>query len=124
MEFYNVFEEVMQENNLKDEIKKMKAQIYTKRKPIGEFEALLKGTGFGIKNIKNNSFKMNFLNGTTMFNHYLIKYWFLPGWKDIMKIEDQERIFDQVEKKLNKTTNGEGCFTFVIPYVVMDCFKI
>jgi ubiquinone/menaquinone biosynthesis C-methylase UbiE len=94
MEFYNVFEEVMRENNLKEEIQKMKAQIYAKRKPIGEFETLLKETGFGIKNIKHNSFKMDFLDGTTMLNHYLIKYWFLPGWGEILKSEDQERIFD------------------------------
>ena len=94
MEFYNVFEEVMIENNLKDEIQKMKAQIHSKRKPIGVFETLMKETGFGIKNIKHNSFKMDFLDGTTMLNHYLIKYWFLPGWKDILIIEDQDRIFD------------------------------
>ena len=124
MEFYIVFEEVMRENNLKDEIQKMKVQIYSKRKPISDFETLLKETGFGIKNIKHSSFKMDFLDGATMLNHYLIKYWFLPGWKEILKIEDQERIFDKVEKKLNRLSDGKGCFTLTVPYVVMDCFKI
>ena len=123
MEFYNVFEEVMRGNNLKDEIQKMKAQIYAKRKPINEFEALLKETGYGTKNIKHNIFKMDFLDGTTMLNHYLIKYWFLPGWKEVLEVKDQEGIFDQVEKKLNKLSDENGCFTLTVPYVVMDCFK-
>ena len=67
---------------------------------------------------------MDFLDGTTMLNHYLIKYWFLAGWKEVLEVEDQERIFDQTEKKLNKLSDRKGCFTLTVPYVVMDCFNI
>jgi arsenite methyltransferase len=42
IEFYNVFEEAMKRNDLLEEIKSMKAQIYSKRKPLGEVETLLK----------------------------------------------------------------------------------
>ena len=62
--------------------------------------------GFNIKEIKQKSFKMDYLDGTTMLNHYMIKYWFpVPNWKYVLKEEDQEKIFDMVEKKLNNAAN-------------------
>jgi hypothetical protein len=58
-----------------------------------------------------------------MFNHYLIKYWFLPGWQQVLKEEDQERIFDQVETRMNKMADEKGSFSLTIPYVTIDCYK-
>jgi arsenite methyltransferase len=123
MEFYEVFVETMIENNLLNEVKEMKAQIYSKRKPLVEIEALLDESGFKIKDIQHKNFRMKFLDGIAMFNHYLIKYWFLPGWKQVVKEEDQERIFDQVEKKLNKIAGEQGCFSLTTPYVTIDSVK-
>ena len=123
MEFYNVFEETMKENNLDDEIIEMKAQIRSKRKPLDEVKSLLKESGFKIEDVQHKSFKMDYLDGSTMFNHYMIKYWFLPGWKHVLKEENQERIFDLVEKKLNKISAEKGYFTLTVPYVVMECVK-
>lgn len=122
MEFYNVFENVMRDNNLTNEIQKMKKQIYSKRKPLAEIESMLKESGFGINSIQHKSFKMDYLDGTTMLNHYMIKYWFLPGWKEIIKEEDLEKIFGQVEKMLNKLSVEKRCFTLTVPYVIIDCF--
>jgi len=59
--------------------------------------------GFKIKSIKNDSFPLRFLDGATMFNHSLIKYWFLDGWKNILKPCDIQSIFEQLENKLNST---------------------
>jgi len=81
IEFYDVFEDILKANNLFSEINNLKDQIYLKRKPLNEVESILKASGFIIKNIKYNKFNISFLDGTTMFNHYLIKYWFLDGWK-------------------------------------------
>jgi hypothetical protein len=102
----------------------MKAQIYSKRKPLDEVESLLKEAGFRIGNIEQKSFKWDFLDGATMFNHYLIKYWFLDGWKNILKDDDRERIFDPVEKKINGIAEQKGCFSLTIPYVTMVCYKL
>ena len=42
MEFYTLFQQILEENHLKDEIKKMKAQIHSKRKPLDEIKKKLK----------------------------------------------------------------------------------
>jgi hypothetical protein len=38
-----------------------------------------------VKNTIYDSFELSFIDGTTMLNHYLIKYWFLDGWKKILR---------------------------------------
>ena len=59
-----------------------------------------------------------------MFNHYMIKYWFLPGWKEILKEKDRERIFDSVEQKLNRTASEKGRLSLTVPYVTIDANKL
>ncbi|MEJ2495220.1 MAG: methyltransferase domain-containing protein [Ignavibacteriaceae bacterium] len=121
IEFYNVFEETLIENNLKEEVGKMKAHIYSKRKPIDEMKSLIENSGFNIKNITKDNFSLRFLNALTMFNHTLIKYWFLGSWKDILKPENLEKIFKLVEVKLDKIAKQNGEIKLTIPYVLIDC---
>ncbi|MCG6958374.1 methyltransferase domain-containing protein [bacterium BMS3Abin03] len=121
IEFYNVFEETLIENNLKEEVGKMKAHIYSKRKPIDEMKSLIENSGFKIKNIIEDNFSLRFLNALTMFNHTLIKYWFLGSWKDILKPENLEKIFKLVEVKLDKIAKQNGEIKLTIPYVLIDC---
>jgi ubiquinone/menaquinone biosynthesis C-methylase UbiE len=123
IEFYNVFEEVLKLRGQHNEIQKMKDQIYSKRKPLEEVKTLLVNFGFKISSINSDSFSMNFLDGTTMLNHSLIKYWFLGGWKDILNDDDREKVFEQTEDKLNNIANEKGELQLTIPYVTIDCTK-
>ena len=121
IEFYDVFESTLIKNGLKDEVKKMKEQIYSKRKPLTEIKALLTNSGFEIKSINEDNFVLRFLDGPTMFNHYLIKYWFLDGWKNILQPKHLENIFEQLEQKLNAIAKEKGEISLTIPYVTIDC---
>jgi hypothetical protein len=56
-----------------------------------------------------------------MFNHYLIKYWFLDGWKSILEVDDLADIFGQVEDRLNEIAGVIGEIRLTIPYVTIDC---
>ena len=123
IEFYNLFEETLIKNNLAEEVKKMKEQIYSKRKPLEEIKKSLSETGFEIKSIKNDSFTLKFLNGATMFNHSLIKYWFLDGWKNLLKPDDLQNIFEQLENKLNSAAKETGEIILTVPFVTIDCRK-
>ena len=123
MEFYTVFREVLEEENLKNEMQKMKEHIYSKRKPVGEIKKLTEDSGFQIINIKHDSFEYRFIDGTAMLNHYVIKCWFLDSWKRILKKSDLVRVFDKVESRLNKQSEIEGRFTLTIPFVTVNCRK-
>jgi len=123
MEFYDVFEKTLRDNGFVDEVKQMRAQIYSKRKPLNEVEGLLQAANFRIEEIRHNSFNIDFVDGTTMFNHYLIKYWFLDGWKKVVKEVDLERVFDQVESELNHIARRTGHLCLTVPYVRIDCIN-
>jgi ubiquinone/menaquinone biosynthesis C-methylase UbiE len=124
IEFYNLFEKILIKNSLVEEVKKMKQQIYSKRKPLKEIKNLLAESSFDIKSIKNDSFVLRFLNASTMFNHSLIKCWFLDGWKNILNSVDLENIFDQLEDKLNSIAIENGEIILTIPFATIDCRKI
>jgi len=124
IEFYDVFKETLKENELDDEVKKMKNQIYSKRKPLSETETLLENSGFKIKNISRDKFSIKFIDGSTMLNHFLIRFAFIEGWKSILKSSAQEKIFNQVEDKLNKIAKNKGEFELTIPFVTIDCVSV
>lgn len=119
-EFYTVFREVLEEENLEDEIKKLKAHIYSKRKPVEEIKILTEKSGFQIKNIRHDSFEYKFADATAMLNHYMIKCWFLDSWKKIPNRDDLERVFDKVESRINGQSEIEGGFKLTIPFVTVD----
>lgn len=121
IEFYNVLKETLIENNLNEEVEKIKAHIYSKRRPLGEMKSLIEDSGFNIKNIIEDNFNLRFLNALAMFNHPLIKYWFLGSWKEILKPENLENIFQQVEIKLDKIAQRNSESRLSIPYVLIDC---
>ena len=123
IEFYQVFGEVLKNNNLNSEIVKMKEQIYSKRKPLSEMKELLHSVRFKIINIQHDKFYLRFVDGLTMFNHSLIKYWFLDGWKSILDGVHLEKIFNEVETELNDIAKEKGEILLTVPFVTIDCRK-
>jgi len=123
IEFYQVFEKVLENNNLNSEIVKMKEQIYSKRKPLSEMKELLHSVRFKIINIQHDKFYLRFVDGLTMFNHSLIKYWFVDGWKSILDPIHLEKIFKEVETELNDIAKGKGEILLTVPFVTIDCRK-
>jgi arsenite methyltransferase len=123
IEFYQAFEKVLKENNLDSLIAKMKNQIYSKRKPLSEINELLISAGFKIMDIQHDKFYLNFADGVTMFNHSLIKYWFLDGWKSVLDSIHLEKVFNYVEIKLNDIAEEKGEIKLTVPFVTIDCRK-
>jgi ubiquinone/menaquinone biosynthesis C-methylase UbiE len=123
IEFYNPFEDVLKENEMQNEIKKLKEHIYSKRKPLSEVKSLLAKSDFKISVVKHDRFSFNFIDAETMFNHYLIKYWFLSEWEKILTDVDRKNIFKQTEIRLNETAKEKGELQLTIPYVIIDCTK-
>jgi len=123
LEFYDILEIILQESDMKAEIKKMNQQIYKKRKPLDEFLKLLEKHGFTIKDVDHDQFEYKFVDGTTLLNHYFIRLAFLNGWKSIIPIDKQEFIFNEIEKRMNEKAQTDGFFRLSIPFVVIDCMK-
>ena len=124
IEFYDLLKKELLKRNDNEALKRMKSQIYDKRKPVSVIKTLLKDNGFKVENIYEDKFYLRFIDGTSMFNHPLIKNWFLPGWKDIINREQLEEIFDSIENKLNNIAENEGEIKLIIPFITVDCYAV
>ena len=58
-----------------------------------------------------------------MLNHYVIWQYFSIPWKEILNPDDINKIFGQLEKKLNTLSEKQGELILSIPFVIIDCEK-
>jgi len=122
-EFYNVLKSTLEELGLLNEIQKMHEHISNKRKPVGYMEKIVTKTGFKVKNKIENKFYYKFLDGNALFSYPMIRFHFLPPWKDILPPQRVEEIFEQLEIKLNEISSREKEIVMTIPYVCFECEK-
>lgn len=121
IEFYSVFERVLGEKNMFDEVGLMKEHIYKKRKPVEKFISLLNENGYTINEILREKFQYKFVDATAMLNHFLIKLAFIGSWKAFLPEDRLEEIFKEIESKLNDQAAKTGSLLFTIPFVLIDC---
>jgi arsenite methyltransferase len=124
IEFYSVLEDVLHEKGLSNEIDLMKNHIYKKRKPPEMYVRLLTDRGYEVKDVSKHEFEYCFVDGSTMFNHFLIKLAFIESWKEIIPEGRQNEIFAEIEKRLNRLAENEGVFKLSVPYVLINAEKI
>lgn len=123
IEFYEQFELVLSELNLKKEIKLMQQHIYQKRRPLDEIISLLHKHGFIIKDLKHFQFNYKFTNGTAMLNHYFIQLAFMDSWIRIVPKDKLEQVFDRIEMRLNNQSMIDGGLKLSIPFILINANK-
>ena len=123
-EFYSIMGKVLQDMEMHNEYALMEQQIYKKRKPLEEITSLIEKYDFKIKSVIHDQFDYKFVDGTTMLNHFFVRLAFLDGWKSIVPVDKQVRIFKQVEKLMNQNANEKGIFKLSVPFVIIDSEKI
>lgn len=123
-EFYSIFERVLKESGQDHCIEKMNAQIFSKRKPVETMQRYFHDAGFQISHIVHDSFNLRFADGTTLFKHYLIKNWFLDGWKKIPDQHQVDAVFKTIETRLNLMAAAAGEISLTIPFVTIDGVRL
>jgi ubiquinone/menaquinone biosynthesis C-methylase UbiE len=122
-EFYDALETALLEAGLDDSIEKMKLHIYNKRRPVPELIGMAQNADFTIKNVVQYDFHYRFNDASAMLNYAMIKYWFLPSWKELVPPDMLDKVFTRVEKILNETGNGQGGIRLSVPFALFDCEK-
>lgn len=123
IEFYTMYETVLKDNGQINEIIKMKDHIYQRRRPLKETEQSLIKAGLKIKDVIRDYFTFHFVDGSAMFNHFLIRLAFLEPWKEILNPEDVEPVFTEIERRLNQQAEDEGGIKLTVPFATIDCEK-
>jgi arsenite methyltransferase len=124
IEFYEVFEKILEEQGMYDIIQKMHEHIQEKRKPVETWKGLILEAGFSIKTINVDGFRYRFANGSAFLKHYFIREAFMKSWKSIIHEDLISTVFEQIENRLNKIAEERGELTMSVPFVCFNCFKI
>jgi ubiquinone/menaquinone biosynthesis C-methylase UbiE len=123
VEFYCILKDILAESGMNDEIEKVNRHIYSKRKPVSEVIRLVEKKRFKIEQVKEGSFQFRYNDGTSMFNHFLIKLAFLDSWYELVPEHKQEQIFKETETRLNGIAKTEGELKLTIPFVTIDAVR-
>lgn len=123
IEFYRIFKEVLKTNFLPKEIEAVDEHIYSKRRPIEDTVEIFHRNGFQIMELSNDSFNYRFANADAMFNHSLIKFWFLPEWKKIVPVHLRKRIFSEIELEMNKEKFNNEYINLTIPFAIIKAIR-
>jgi SAM-dependent methyltransferase len=120
IEFYELFEQVLLECGLVEEVRKLKAHIHAKRKSVEYWKETIEKAGFNFRSISVDGFNMRFADGTAFMGHYFIRTAFRKPWDEIT---GNPEIYQAIEDKLNRLAASNGEITMSVPYVCFDCYK-
>lgn len=122
-EFYELFVFTLQQlgkNDLIAALRKDEAH----RGTIESVSKLFVENNFMVKRHFEESFEMNFLDGTAFLNHHFIKLGWLSTWLTIFPEDQLHEIFSALEKNLNAYAEKSGGLRLTVPMAFMEGEKI
>lgn len=123
VEFYDVYRESLRAHGMAEYLPAIDAHIRAKRPPIALIERLFGENRFARKRSIAEGFDYRFADGTAMLNHFFIRLAFLDGWKSCIPAGERQRIFADIESRINaKSADGKG-FALTVPFVAMEFVK-
>ncbi len=122
-EFYDVYLGILSKCGLEGCRHKLAAHIYSKRRPQAEFENLVSTHGFRIVSVHEDMFHYRFSDGTSMLNHFFMRFAFMPSWKEIVPVERWREVLQEIEEEINARSDSSGSFSMQVPFVTMNCEK-
>ncbi len=124
IEFYNIFDGILQKKKLYAESEALKEHIYQKRRPVHEIYELLEKNHFQVNEVKEQSFRLRFMDAESFFRHSLINFWFLPPWARLIRPEMHDEIFGELIKELDNLAAGKGELSLSVPFVIINSHKL
>jgi ubiquinone/menaquinone biosynthesis C-methylase UbiE len=118
-EFYSVFKETLKELSLNELDEKFLIHL-NHRLTSKIIQSCLKEVGFKITKTEKSSFTLRFLDGTAFFSHSLVRYGFLEDWKKLIPSEYWDKVFTELETKVNDIAQDKGEFSLTIPVVYIE----
>ena len=93
-ELYEVFSSVVDDRARLEEHVQHRASLE-------KLHTLLGSAGFTVRRVVESTFTMRYASGTALLSHAFIQFGFLPGWQSVVPEGDRERVFAELERRLN-----------------------
>ncbi|MBO0778326.1 MAG: methyltransferase domain-containing protein [Ktedonobacteraceae bacterium] len=121
-EFYAVFREVVSETGNPRYLERL-AENEAHRGSKEVLVEMLTRAGFVLATVKEDQFEMRYLDGSALLNHWLTKIGFLEGWRGVVDRKDEERVFSELERRLNERARREGELRMTVPMLYVEAEK-
>jgi len=123
IEFYQVYELLLKEQEHHEAIEKLHHHIRHKRKPLKENLNMISNAGFRIDDVHQDQFTIRCLDGSAMFQHFLIQLAFIDSWTTILPSEFVDDIFAELEQRLNALAAKKGELRLSVPWVCINSHR-
>jgi ubiquinone/menaquinone biosynthesis C-methylase UbiE len=81
--------------------------------------SLLIENGFTVARCFEAGFEMRFADGSALLRHSLVK-WFLDGWRQAVGADNERKVFDTLEARLNAAAERDGCVRMTVPMLYVE----
>lgn len=120
-EFYKIYERILLDRQLTEAAVHLQAHIRAKRRPVDEWTRLLHKVGYKVRSLREEVFRMKFLDADAFFSHHFIRAAFLESWETIPGIDDAEAVMILLRQRINGSAQDNEGFIAEIPFAVFDC---
>ena len=85
--------------------------------------SLLADSGFAAARCFEQSFRIRFADGSALLRHSLVK-WFLDGWRQAVGADNERRVFNTLEVRLNTAAQRDGCLEMTVPMLYLEAMAV
>jgi arsenite methyltransferase len=118
-EFYDVFRETLAETGGANWMERLEANENHRGTSASVCE-LVREAGFDVARTIEGAFRLRYLDGSALLNHPLTKIGFLGGWKRVADPDDEYRVFERVEQRLNALAEANGGLVMTVPTLYVE----
>lgn len=122
-EFYDCLRSVLKNLGQVSCLSKLDKQITSQWQSWAETQSTIEGSGFHIVEKSEHSFRLRFLDGTALLNHFLIRHGFLDDWSAIVPESQRKQLFKEVESRLNEQVQQTGELSLTVSFRCIDAEK-
>ncbi len=122
-EFYDIFEMTLAQLGRGEIIEKLTLH-QQHRGTIDSIAKLFTGSGLKILRHFEETFQMNFLDGSAFLNHHFVKLGWLSSWIDLLPQANLKEIFTSLEQNLNARSKESGGLLLTVPMAFIEGEKV
>ena len=121
-EFYAVLAPVLARalGNAEEADRRIREHIFAKRKSLSYMRERFEGAGFTVERVIEDAFSLRFVDGTAMFDQFLMRSGFVGPWLELIDEPTRQDVFGEVEERLNAVAAHQGHLSLSIPFACLD----
>ena len=121
-EFYTVLAPVLTRalGDREEADRRIREHIFAKRKSLSYMRERFERAGFSVERVIEDAFSLRFVDGTAMFDQFLMRNGFIGPWLELIDEPHRRTVFGDVEERLNAIAAQQGHLALSIPFACLD----